>query len=60
LNSKRTTWIKITVQQRFKITLYAGESLYKLFFITETPDGEYIIGAQKKSVAIYVIEEERL
>jgi len=34
-----------TVQQGFKITLYAGE---------------YIMGAQKKSVAIYAIEEERL
>jgi len=49
-----------TVQQGFKITLYARESLYKLFFITETSDGEYIMGAQKKSVAIYAIEEERL
>jgi len=48
-----------TVQWRFKIVLYARGPLYKPFFIAETPDDEYIIGLQKKSVAIYAMGKER-
>jgi len=40
--------------------LYAKGPLYKPWFIAKTPDKGHIIGLQKKSVAIYVIEEKRL
>jgi len=49
-----------TVQRGFKIPLYTGGPLYEPWFIAEAPDKDYIIGPQKKSVAIYVIEEKRL
>jgi len=49
-----------TVQQGFKIALYARGPLYKPFFNAKTPDDEYIIEPQKKSVAIYAMGEERL
>ena len=49
-----------TVQRGFKILLYAGGPPHEPWFIAEAPDKGYIIGPQKKSVAIYTIEEERL
>ena len=49
-----------TIQREFKILLYAEGPPHKPWFIAETPDEGYIVGPQKKSVAIYAIEEERL
>jgi len=49
-----------TVQREFKILLYAKEPPYKPWFITEVLNEGYIVGSQKKSVAIYAMGEERL
>jgi len=49
-----------TVQRGFKIPLYAEGPLYEPWFISEAADEGYIVGPQKKSVAIYTMEEERL
>jgi len=49
-----------TVQRGFKIPLYAGVPPHKSWFIAEAPDEGYIVGPQKKSVAIYTMGEERL
>ena len=49
-----------TVRRGFKIPLYAKGPPHELWFIAEAPDKGYIVGPQKKSVAIYAIGEERL
>jgi len=49
-----------TVQRGFKIPLYAGGPPHEPWFIAEAPDEGYIVGPQKKSVAIHTIGEERL
>ena len=48
-----------TVWRGFKIPLYAEEPPYELWFISEAADNGYIVGPQKKSVAIYVMGEKR-
>ena len=48
------------VRRGFKIPLYARGPPHKPWFIAETPDEGYIVGPQKKSVAIYTMGEERL
>ena len=40
--------------------LYAEGPPHKSWFISEAADDGYIVGPQKKSVAIYAMEEERL
>jgi len=49
-----------TVQRGFKIPLYVGGPPYELWFILEAADEGYIVGPQKKLVAIYAMGEERL
>jgi len=49
-----------TVQRGFKIPLYTGGPPHEPWFISEGADEGYIVGSQKKSVAIYAMEEERL
>ena len=49
-----------TVRRGFKILLYTKGLLHKPQFIAKVPDKGYIIGLQKKSVAIYAIEKKRL
>jgi len=49
-----------TVRRGFKIPLYTGEPPHELWFIVEAPDEGYIIGPQKKSVAICAMGEEKL
>ena len=48
------------VQRGFKILLYARGPPHEPWFIAEALDEGYIVGSQKKSVAIYAIGEERL
>ena len=40
--------------------LYAEGPPHESWFISEAADDGYIVGPQKKSVAIYAMEEERL
>jgi len=49
-----------TVRRGFKILLYAGGPPHEPWFISEAADEGYIVGPQKKSVAIYAMGEERL
>ena len=49
-----------TVRRGFKIPLYAGGPPHEPWFISEAADEGYIVGPQKKSVAIYAMGEERL
>jgi len=49
-----------TVQRGFKIPLYAGGPPHEPWFILEAADEDYIVGPQKKSVAIYAMGKERL
>jgi len=49
-----------TVQRGFKIPLYTGGPPHKLWFISEAADEGYIVGPQKKLVAIYAMREKRL
>ena len=49
-----------TVWREFKIPLYARGPPHEPWFIAEAPDEGYIVGPQKKSVAIYAMEEEKL
>ena len=47
------------VWREFKIPLYARGLPHELWFIAEALDEDYIVGPQKKSVAIYAMEEEK-
>jgi len=49
-----------TVQRGFKIPLYTGGPSHEPWFISEAADNGYIVGLQKKSVAIYAMGEEKL
>ena len=48
------------VRREFKIPLYAGGPPHEPWFIAEALDEGYIVGPQKKSMAIYAMGEERL
>jgi len=48
------------VQRGFKIPLYTGGPSHEPWFISEAADNGYIVGLQKKSVAIYAMGEEKL
>jgi len=48
------------IQRGFKIPLYAGGPPHEPWSIAEAPDEGYIVGPQKKSVAIYAMGEKRL
>ena len=49
-----------TVQRGFKIPLYIGGLSHEPWFISKAADNSYIVGLQKKSVAIYAMGEEKL
>jgi len=48
------------VWRGFKILLYTGELSHEPWFIAEALDEGYIVGPQKKLVAIYAMGKERL
>jgi len=47
-------------KKKKKILLYAGGPPHEPWFILEAADEGYIVGPQKKLVAIYAMGEERL
>ena len=49
----------MTSRIQLKIPLYAGGPPYEPWFILEAADDGYIVGPQKKSVAIYAMREKR-
>jgi len=44
----------------YTIQMYRGGPLHEPFFIGKEADGEYIIGATKKAVAIQALGEENI
>ena len=49
-----------TSRNKYLITMFQGGLLHKPFFIAIDNQGQVIIGPNKKTVAIYVVEELKM